>query len=96
MDIKLLSDRVMIRRILQERTNSGLFLPNLINPEIQIGEVVVAGNGKTYNSGVTAPLTVKKGDNVIFGNYTGVEVTLEGNEYIIMHEYDILGIIDKK
>jgi len=87
--IKPLSDRVLIEPMAAEqKTASGLYIPDTAKEKPQQGKVIAVGNGK-----VDEPLTVKVGDTVLYGKYSGTELKLEGTDYLIMREEDILAII---
>ena len=91
--IKPLSDRVLVQPApAEEKTDSGIIIPDSAKEKPQEGTVVAAGPGKVEN-GNKIEMSVKKGDTVLYGKYSGTEVTLDGEEYLIMRESDILGII---
>ena len=96
-NIKPLHDRVIIRRIEDstDKTAGGLFIPDTAKEKPQEGEVIAAGDGKYKEDGTRQTLDVKKGDRVLFGKYSGSEIKLDGEEYIIMREDEILGIIER-
>ena len=96
-NIKPLHDRVIIRRIEDstDKTAGGLFIPDTAKEKPQEGEVIAAGDGKYTEDGTRQTLDVKKGDRVLFGKYSGSEIKLDGEEYIIMREDEILGIINR-
>ena len=92
--IKPLQDRVIVKRIEEnEQMRGGLYIPDTAKEKPQEGEVIAVGPGKVEN-GNKIELTVKVGDKVLFGKYSGTEVKLDGDEYLIMREDDILGIIE--
>ncbi|MBL8204753.1 MAG: co-chaperone GroES [Blastocatellia bacterium] len=92
--IKPLQDRVIVKRLEEnEQMRGGLYIPDTAKEKPQEGEVIAAGPGKVEN-GNRIELTVKVGDKVLFGKYAGTEVKLDGEEYLIMREDDILGIIE--
>ncbi|HEX6124804.1 MAG TPA: co-chaperone GroES [Pyrinomonadaceae bacterium] len=96
-NIKPLHDRVIIRRI-EENTNQtagGLFIPDTAKEKPQEGEVIAVGEGKYKEDGTRQTLDVKAGDRVLFGKYSGSEIKLDGEEFIIMREDEILGIIQR-
>ena len=96
-NIKPLHDRVIIRRI-EDSTNQtagGLFIPDTAKEKPQEGEVIAAGEGKYKEDGTRQTLDVKAGDRVLFGKYSGSEIKLDGEEFIIMREDEILGIISR-
>ena len=93
--IRPLHDRVIIKRIDEgEQIRGGIIIPDSAKEKPQEGEVIAAGNGKVLDNGTRVPLEVKEGDRVLFGKYSGSEVKLDGEEYLIMREDEILGIID--
>jgi chaperonin GroES len=96
-NIKPLHDRVIIRRIEDstDKTAGGLFIPDTAREKPQEGEVIAAGEGKYKEDGTRQPLDVKAGDRVLFGKYSGSEIKLDGEEYLIMREDEILGIIER-
>ncbi len=96
-NIKPLHDRVIIRRIDEstDKTAGGLFIPDTAKEKPQEGEVIAAGEGKYKEDGTRQTLDVKKGDRVLFGKYSGSEIKLDGEEFIIMREDEILGIINR-
>ena len=95
--IKPLHDRVIVRRIEDNvnQTAGGLFIPDTAKEKPQEGEVIAAGEGKYKEDGTRQTLDVKAGDRVLFGKYSGSEIKLDGEEYIIMREDEILGIINR-
>ena len=96
-NIKPLHDRVIIRRI-EESTNQtagGLFIPDTAKEKPQEGEVIAVGEGKYKEDGTRQTLDVKAGDRILFGKYSGSEIKLDGEEYLIMREDEILGIIER-
>ena len=96
-NIKPLHDRVIIRRIEEssDKTAGGLFIPDSAKEKPQEGEVIAAGEGKYKEDGTRQVLDVKAGDRVLFGKYSGSEIKLDGEEFIIMREDEILGIINR-
>ena len=96
-NIKPLHDRVIVRRI-EDSTNQtagGLFIPDSAKEKPQEGEVIAAGEGKYKEDGTRQTLDVKAGDRVLFGKYSGSEIKLDGEEFLIMREDEILGIIER-
>ncbi len=94
--IRPLQDRVIIRRIDEgEQIRGGIIIPDTAKEKPQEGEVIAAGDGKKLDSGDRQPLDVKAGDRVLFGKYAGTEVKLDDQEYLIMREDDILGVIER-
>jgi len=95
MKIRPLHDRVVVRRMEEERTSAGgIVIPDSATEKPIQGEVVAAGNGKILDSGEVRPLDVKVGDRVLFGKYSGTEVKLEGEELLVMREEDIMGVVE--
>ena len=89
-----LHDRVLVRRIEgDDKTKGGLIIPDNAKEKPAEGEVVAVGEGARKDSGELIPMTVKKGDRILFGKWSGTEVTLNGEELLIMKESDILGVI---
>ena len=94
MQFRPLHDRVVVRRIEEdERTPGGIIIPDTAKEKPQEGRVVAVGPGKREDGKVIAP-EVKAGDRILFGKYAGNEVVLDGEEHVIMHEEDILGVIE--
>ena len=95
MNIRPLYDRIVVKRIEeQETTGSGIVIPDSAKEKPQEGEVVAVGRGKRLENGELVGLDVKVGDRILFGKYSGSETKLDGAEYIIMREDDVLGILD--
>ena len=95
MKIRPLHDRVVVRRMEEERTSAGgIVIPDSATEKPIQGEVMAAGNGKILDNGETRPLDVKVGDRVLFGKYSGTEVKLEGEDLLVMREEDIMGVIE--
>jgi chaperonin GroES len=91
--IKPLSDRVLVQPdIAEEKTSSGIIIPDTAKEKPQRGTIVAVGEGR-YENGTKIDMIVKKGDKVLYGKYAGTELTLEGQDYLIMRESDILGIV---
>ncbi|HFE52810.1 MAG TPA: co-chaperone GroES [Bacteroidetes bacterium] len=94
MNIKPLADRVVVRPLEpEEKKQGGIIIPDTAKEKPQQGEVVAVGPGKVDNNGKRVPMEVKVGDRVLFGKYAGTEVELDGQEYLIMREGDILAIV---
>jgi len=94
--IRPLQDRVIIKRIDEgEQIRGGIIIPDSAKEKPQEGEVIAAGAGKKLDSGERVALDVKAGDRVLFGKYSGTEVKLDDQEYLIMREDDILGVIER-
>lgn len=95
MNLRPMQDRIIVKRLEEEqKTAGGLFIPDTAKEKPQRGEVVAVGNGKKTDDGKVVPLDVKAGDKVLFGKYAGTEIKIEGQEYLIMREDDILGVIE--
>src|SRR5262244_3107583 len=89
-----LHDRILVRRIEEaETTRGGIILPDTAKEKPQEGEVISAGKGKINEEGKVRPLDVKEGDRILFGKYAGTEIKLDGEDYIIMREEEVLGIL---
>jgi chaperonin GroES len=96
MNIRPLNNRVLIKRIEElSRTPGGLFLPDTAKEKPIEGEVLAVGEGRVDDNGKLVPMTVKVGDRIVFSKYSGTEIKLEGEEYLLMREDDILGIVEK-
>lgn len=94
--IKPLHDRVIVRRIEdKETTAGGIIIPDSAKEKPQEGEVIAVGEGKYKEDGTRQTLDVKNGDRVLFGKYSGSEITLDGEEFLMMREDEILGIIER-
>lgn len=95
MNIKPLHDRVVVTRAKEEeKTAGGIIIPDTAKEKPQKGKIVAVGSGARDDSGKVVPLDVKQGDTVLFAKWGGTEITIEGEEYLIMKESDILGIVD--
>lgn len=91
-----LQDRILVRRLAnEEMTKGGIIIPETAKEKPQEGEVVAVGNGKVLENGTRHALEVKAGDRILFSKYSGSEVKIDGEEYTIMREDDVLGIIAK-
>ena len=94
MKIRPLHDRILVQRVEEEKTNKGgIIIPDTAKEKPVEGKIIAAGNGRVGDDGKKIPLEVKKGDRILFGKYGGTEVKIEGEEYLIMREDDVLGII---
>ena len=94
MKIRPLQDRVIVERIdAEEKSAGGIIIPDSAKEKPQEGKVVAVGNGKRGDDGKAQPMDVKAGDRVLFSKYAGNDVTIDGTEYIIMREDDILGVL---
>ena len=95
MAFKPLHDRVLVRRVeSDEKTKGGLIIPDSAKEKPAEGEIIACGDGARKDSGELIEMSVKPGDRVLFGKWSGTEVTLDGQELLIMKESDILGIIE--
>jgi len=95
MNLRPMHDRIIVKRLEEEaKTAGGIFIPETAKEKPQRGQVVAVGKGKVTEDGKVLPLDVKKGDNVLFGKYAGTEVKIDGDEYLIMREDDILGVVE--
>jgi chaperonin GroES len=95
MKLRPLQDRILVKRVEEEeKTKGGIIIPDTAKEKPAEGKVVEVGKGKLDESGKRIALEVKKGDRILFGKYSGTEVKIEGEEYLIMREEDVLGIID--
>jgi chaperonin GroES len=92
-NIKPLSDRVVVKATDEaEQMRGGLYIPDTAKEKPQQGEVIAAGPGK-YEDGKLVPMSVKVGDKVLYGKYSGTEITLDGDQYLILRESDVLAIV---
>ncbi len=92
--VRPLHDRILVRRMAEdEKTAGGLFIPETAKEKPQRGEIVAAGKGRVTEDGKTLPLEVKAGDRILFGKYAGTEIKLGTEDYIMMREEDVLGIV---
>ncbi len=93
--VRPLHDRVIVRRLdEEEKSSGGIIIPDTAKEKPVQGEIIAAGKGKILENGDVRPLDVKAGDRVIFSKYAGTEIKLDGNEYLMMREDDILGVIE--
>ena len=96
MKFRPLHDRVMVKRIEQEgRTAGGIIIPDTVKEKPMEGEVVAVGSGARNEQGSVVALDVKSGDRVLFGKWSGTEIKIDGQDYLVMKESDIMGIIEK-
>ena len=94
MGIKPLSDRVVVKaQEAEEKTPSGIILPDTAKEKPQIGEIVATGPGKVNDAGNLVKMTLKKGDKVLYGKYSGTEISHDGNDLLIMRESDVLAVV---
>jgi chaperonin GroES len=97
MSFRPLHDRVLVRRVKEEeKTKGGIIIPDTAKEKPQEGKVIAVGSGTRGEDGKVTPLDVKAGDRILFGKWSGTEVTIDGEELIIMKESDILGIVENK
>ena len=95
MKIRPLQDRIIVKRIDEEETTKGgIIIPDSAKEKPQEGKVIAVGKGKILEDGKLQKLDTKKGDRVLFGKYSGTEITIEGEEHLIIREDDVLGIIE--
>ena len=96
MSFRPLHDRVLVKRVKEEeKSKGGIIIPDTAKEKPQEGKIVAVGSGVRDDSGKVTPLDVKPGDKILFGKWSGTEVTIDGEELIIMKESDILGVIVK-
>lgn len=94
MKMKPLADRVVIKPSpAEEKTKGGIILPDTAKEKPVVGEVVAVGPGKVTDDGKKVPMEIKVGDKVLYGKYSGTEVTIEGDDYLIMREADVFAIV---
>ena len=95
MNVRPLRDRILAKRLEdQEQKVGGIIIPDSAKEKPQQGKVVAAGNGRVNDEGKTLPLDVKAGDTILFGKYSGTEIKIEGEEYLILREDEVLGVIE--
>jgi chaperonin GroES len=93
--LRPLGDRVLVKPIeKKDEIRSGLIIPDTAKEKPQEGEIIAAGKGKIAEDGKLIPMDVKTGDKILYGKYSGTEIKLDGQEYLIMHQEDILGIVE--
>jgi len=94
MKLRPLHDRVLIKRIEEQETvKGGIIIPDSAKEKSQEGEVIAAGTGKILENGTILPVEAKAGDRILFGKYSGTEIKIEGQDYIILREDEIIGIL---
>ena len=97
MNLKPLGDRIVVKVLeREEKTKSGLYLPDTAKEKPTEGEVIAVGSGKVLDNGQKLPIEVKVGDRIIFSKYAGTEVKLDGEDYVIFSERDVLAIVENK
>ena len=95
MKLRPLQDRILVQRVKEEeKTKGGIIIPDTAKEKPIEGKVIAAGKGKLNEEGKRIALEVKKGDRILFGKYSGSEVKIEGEEYLIMREDDVFGVIE--
>ena len=95
MNIRPLQDRLIVKRLEgEEKTKGGIIIPDAAKEKPMEGEVVAVGKGKVSEDGKVRPLDLKAGDRILFGKYAGTEIKLDGEEYLIMREDDVLGVLE--
>jgi chaperonin GroES len=94
MNVKPLADRILVRRVEEQETiRGGIIIPDTAKEKPQEGEVVAVGPGKLTEDGKRIAMEVKKGDRVLIGKYSGTDVKIDGTEYVILREDDVLGVL---
>jgi len=95
MKLRPLQDRILVQRVEEETTTKGgIIIPDTAKEKPAEGKVIAVGNGKTADDGKKVPLEIKPGNRILFGKYAGTEVKIDGEEYLIMREDDVLGVIE--
>jgi len=95
MNLRPLQDRILVKRVEQENTTKGgIIIPDSAKEKPAEGKIVAVGNGKTGDDGKRIAMDIKEGDRILFGKYAGTEVKIEGEDYLIMREDDVLGVIE--
>ncbi|TLN16490.1 co-chaperone GroES [bacterium] len=95
MNLRPLQDRIIVKRLEEENmTAGGLYIPDTAKEKPQKGEIIAVGKGKVAEDGKLLPMDVKVGDKILFGKYAGTEIKIDGQDYLIMREDDILGVIE--
>jgi len=96
MNVRPLHDRIIVQRIEEaEQRVGGIIIPDTAKEKPQQGKVIAVGKGRLEKDGKVTPLDVKAGDKVLFGKYAGQEIKIDGNEYLIIREEEVLGVIEK-
>lgn len=93
MKVKPLGDRILVKRVEEDEVKGGIIIPDTAKEKPQKGEVISVGSGKKDDSGKVIPMEVKEGDKILFGKYAGTEIKIDSEEYLIMREDDVLGIV---
>jgi len=95
LNVRPLHDRILVRRMTEEETTAGgIIIPDSAKEKPQKGKVVATGKGRVTEEGKILPLEVKSGDSILFGKYSGTELKLEGEEFLMMREEDVLGVLN--
>ena len=95
MKVKPLHDRLVIKRLEEEeKTKGGIIIPDAAKEKPQEGRVIAVGDGKVLENGQKSPLSVKAGDKILFGKYSGTEIKIDGEEHLILREDDVLAIVE--
>ncbi len=95
LNVRPLHDRILVKRMTEdEKTAGGIIIPDSAKEKPQQGEIIATGKGRVMEDGKTLPLEVRTGDKVLFSKYSGTELKLDGNEYLMMREEDVLGVIN--
>jgi chaperonin GroES len=95
MNLRPLQDRIIVKRLEEEsKTSGGIYIPDTAKEKPQKGEIIAVGKGKVTEDGKVIPVDLKVGDTILFGKYAGTEVKIDGADYLIMREDDILGVIE--
>lgn len=93
--IRPLQDRLIVERLEgEEKTASGLYIPDSAKEKPQQGKVIACGKGRVLEDGSVRPLDLREGDRILFGKYSGTEIKIDGTEYLIMREDDVLGVLE--
>jgi len=94
MKFKPLGDRILLKQLeAKEKTKGGIVLPDTVKEKPQEGEIIAVGEGKKNPEGKVVPLSLKVGDKILYGKYSGTEIVIDGEDYLIIREEDVLGII---
>jgi chaperonin GroES len=94
MNVRPLHDRLIVRRIEEKETvKGGIIIPDTAKEKPQEGEVIAVGNGKLLENGTKVPLDVKAGDRILFGKYSGTDIRIDGQEYLILREDEVLAVV---
>ena len=95
-NLRPLADRVLVRRLeAEEKTKGGIIIPDTAKEKPMEGQIIAVGTGARHENGTVIPMELKVGDQVLFGKWSGTEVKLDGEEYMIMKESDVMGVIQK-